>query len=52
MVKWVLIGLVLALPAQAEILAGHARVVDGDTLVIDAQKVRLFGIDAPEHDQL
>lgn len=40
------------LPAQAEILAGHARVVDGDTLVIDAQKVRLFGIDAPEHDQL
>ncbi|KQB11443.1 endonuclease YncB(thermonuclease family) [Rhodobacter capsulatus] len=52
MVKWVLIGLVLALPAQAEMLQGRARVVDGDTLAIGAQKVRLFGIDAPEHDQL
>jgi len=52
MVKWVLIGLVLALPAQADVVLGHARVVDGDTLAIGAQKVRLFGIDAPEHDQL
>ena len=52
MVKWVLIGLVLALPAQADVLLGQARVIDGDTLAIGAQKVRLFGIDAPEHDQL
>ena len=52
MVKWVLIGLVLGLPAQADVVQGRARVVDGDTLVIGTQKVRLFGIDAPEHDQL
>ena len=52
MVKWGLIGLVLALPAQADVVQGQARVIDGDTLAIGAQKVRLFGIDAPEHDQL
>lgn len=32
-------------------VAGHARVVDGDTLEIEGVKVRLEGIDAPESDQ-
>jgi len=32
-------------------LVGAARVVDGDTLVAQDVKVRLEGIDAPEHGQ-
>jgi endonuclease YncB( thermonuclease family) len=32
-------------------ISGTARVVDGDTLVIDGLNVRLEGIDAPEHGQ-
>ena len=30
---------------------GRAQVVDGDSLVVEAQRVRLAGIDAPELDQ-
>ena len=33
-------------------LSGRARAVDGDTLEVAGQKVRLFGIDAPELDQM
>jgi endonuclease YncB( thermonuclease family) len=33
-------------------IAGPPRVVDGNTLDIGAQRVRLFGIDAPALDQL
>ncbi|NBO20938.1 MAG: thermonuclease family protein [Rhodobacteraceae bacterium] len=32
-------------------LVGPARVVDGDTLAMGAQKLRLYGIDAPEIHQ-
>jgi endonuclease YncB( thermonuclease family) len=32
-------------------LTGHARVIDGDTIVVAEQLVRLHGIDAPELDQ-
>lgn len=35
----------------APALAGHPRVVDGDTLVLDGTRIRLFGIDAPESAQ-
>ena len=38
--------------AIADDIAGQASVVDGDTLDIHGQRIRLAGIDAPEHDQL
>ena len=38
-------------PAHAETLSGQARVIDGDTLAISGQRVRLHGIDAPETRQ-
>lgn len=34
--------------ATGTFIRGPARVVDGDTLVVDGKRVRLFGIDAPE----
>lgn len=30
---------------------GHARIIDGDSIVVDGQEIRLEGIDAPEFDQ-
>jgi len=41
----------LGLPAVAEELRGSVRVVDGDTIEVGRDKVRLFGIDAVEKDQ-
>ena len=41
---------VVAPPVVVE-LAGPARVVDGDSLVIAGQRIRLHGIDAPERAQ-
>ena len=34
--------------AEPLIISGPARVVDGDTIVINKTSIRLFGIDAPE----
>ena len=39
-------------PAYSADLTGIPRIVDGDTLVIGSNKVRLQGIDAPETDQI
>ncbi len=41
----------LATPALADV-AGTASVIDGDTLKIHDQRIRLHGIDAPESRQL
>jgi endonuclease YncB( thermonuclease family) len=38
--------------ARTQDLAGQAAVIDGDTLEIHGKRIRLWGIDAPEHDQL
>jgi endonuclease YncB( thermonuclease family) len=39
-------------PARANDLVGQASIIDGDTIEIHGTRIRLFGIDAPEHDQL
>ena len=43
--------LAFALPAQAETLSGQARIIDGDTLAVAGERIRLNGIDAPETGQ-
>ena len=42
----------LPLSATAETLSGPVRVVDGDTLELGKERIRLYGIDAPETKQL
>jgi len=39
-------------PAFAEDQIGQASVIDGDTIEIHGTRIRIFGIDAPESDQL
>lgn len=41
----------LAQPAAAEALRGRGKAVDGDTLTLRGQTLRLYGIDAPERGQ-
>lgn len=45
------LAVLFALPAMAG-PEGRVTVVDGDTIRVDGERVRLFGIDAPERDQL
>ena len=37
---------------EPKIISGIAKVIDGDTIKIEKNKIRLFGIDAPESKQL
>ncbi len=33
-------------------ITGYAKVIDGDTIIINEKKIRLYGIDAPEKNQI
>ena len=47
-----ILALILAAPpAMAADLQGSTRVIDGDTIEVAGQRVRLHGIDAPEWRQ-
>ncbi len=46
-----LVAALLATPALADV-AGTASVIDGDTIEVRGQRIRLHGIDAPESRQL
>ena len=51
--RWT-IGLVCLLTpaiAAAQLYTGQVRVIDGDTLSMTGERIRLLGIDAPEADQ-
>ena len=48
---FILLVWLAAQPAFAVTLSGTARAVDGDTLDLSGERVRLIGIDAPELDQ-
>ncbi|MBM3092448.1 thermonuclease family protein [Ensifer sp. T173] len=54
--KWfmvVLAGLISVCPAFAEdAIVGRAAVVDGDTIEIAGERIRLLGVDAPESWQV
>lgn len=52
MIRVVIIALLITTPAMATDVTGIPRIVDGDTVQIDATKIRLTGIDAPETDQV
>ena len=43
--------LLFAFPAEAQDITGPVRVIDGDTIDVSGQRIRLHGIDAPEKAQ-
>jgi endonuclease YncB( thermonuclease family) len=51
-IRLAILFLLITTPAMATDVIGIPRIVDGDTVQIDATKIRLTGIDAPETDQV
>lgn len=48
----ILMILLLSSAACANDLVGQASIIDGDTLEVHGTRIRLWGVDAPESDQL
>ena len=46
-----LAGAILAIPAYADDITGKPLIIDGDTIQIAGERIRLHGIDAPESEQ-
>lgn len=51
LVSFLLTLIALPLPSHTADLTGTPRIIDGDTIVIDGERIRLEGIDAPETKQ-
>ena len=49
--RYLIFFLIFSTNIMAEEIVGIPRVIDGDTVHIDNQKIRLEGIDAPEKKQ-
>lgn len=46
-----LAALLLAAPAAAQFVTGIATVTDGDSMRVDGERIRLYGVAAPEIDR-
>ena len=53
LMRFLFAAVLLLIPTAASgtVISGQASVIDGDTLEIHGERIRMFGIDAPESDQ-
>ena len=44
--------IIFSVTSRADYIIGPSEIIDGDTIKINSKKIRLFGIDAPEKNQI